>query len=68
MVAYFAGISRWGWWGCSLIVPVYYGVLSLIYSFSQDYIIQDDGRLHIVWLQNYSDSQLFPHDALTRNE
>ncbi|HHP7232126.1 MAG TPA: hypothetical protein ACFCUY_14860 [Xenococcaceae cyanobacterium] len=64
MIADFTKIPPWRWWVLSLIVPFYYGLLSLTYSFSQDYVIQDDGRLHIVWLQTYTDSQLFPDDAI----
>jgi hypothetical protein len=52
------------WFLLSLLIPLYYGLLSLFFGFSHPYIIQDDARQHIVWLQRLIDPQLFPHDAI----
>ncbi|NJO80131.1 MAG: hypothetical protein HC827_17530 [Cyanobacteria bacterium RM1_2_2] len=52
------------WFLLSLAIPLYFGLISLHYAFSQDYLIQDDARLHIVWLQQLVDSDLFPADLL----
>ncbi len=53
-----------GWFLLSLLVPLYFGLISLLHSFSQPYIVQDDARLHIVWLQRFIDPQLFPNDFI----
>ncbi|NJO75344.1 MAG: hypothetical protein HC833_17210 [Leptolyngbyaceae cyanobacterium RM1_406_9] len=52
-------------WLCfSLIVPLYFGLISLHHVFSLEHIVQDDARHHVVWLQRYSDPQLFPNDLI----
>jgi hypothetical protein len=53
-----------GWFAASLIIPLYYGLLSLSFGLSHSYIIQDDARQHIVWLQRLVDPQLFPNDVI----
>lgn len=52
------------WSSISLLVALYYGLVSCYYVFSQDYIVQDDVRQHIVWLQKYIDPELFPNDSI----
>ncbi|HEY9769888.1 MAG TPA: hypothetical protein V6C71_15570 [Coleofasciculaceae cyanobacterium] len=53
------------WWlGISLLFTLYYGLLSYYHAFSQEYIVQDDIRQHIIWLQKYIDSELFPNDFI----
>jgi hypothetical protein len=52
------------WLLLSLSVPVYFGLISLHHALSQDFIIQDDARLHIVWLQQFVDPDLFPNDVI----
>lgn len=52
------------WLGLSLITLLYFGLISLRYGFSQNYIVQDDARQHIVWLQQFVDSELFPNDLI----
>ena len=52
------------WLSISLAVTIYYGLISYSYGFSQDYIVQDDVRQHIVWLQNLIDTELFPNDFI----
>jgi hypothetical protein len=60
--------KRWfkasGWLWLSLLVPLYFGLVSLAYSVSQPYLIQDDARLHLVWLQQWVDPDLFPNDPI----
>ena len=55
---------RWFWFGLSIWFALYFALVSLHYAFSQDYLIQDDVRIHIVWLQRFSDSQLFANDFI----
>jgi hypothetical protein len=56
--------QQYFWLVISIIFAVYYGVVSCCYAFSQDYLIQDDARQHVVWLQRYIDSELFPNDII----
>lgn len=50
------------WLILSLSVPLYFGGLTIAYLFQQDYVIQDDARQHVVFLQRLIDPQLFPND------
>ena len=52
------------WFGVSFITPLYYGLISFFYSTSSAYIVQDDARYHIVWLQRLIDPDLFPNDVM----
>ncbi|MEL6160335.1 MAG: hypothetical protein AAFR18_14080 [Cyanobacteria bacterium J06627_32] len=52
------------WFGLSFIAPLYYGFVSFWYATSFSYIVQDDARYHIVWLQRLIDPALFPNDAI----
>ena len=52
------------WFAISFIAPLYFGTLSFFYASSSRYIVQDDARLHIVWLQRLTDSELFPNDTI----
>lgn len=52
------------WFILSLCIPLYFGLISLYYSFSQAYIVQDDVRHHVVWLQQFVDPDLFPQDII----
>lgn len=52
------------WFGLSILVCLYYGLISAHYGLSQDYIVQDDARQHVVWLQRFIDPQLFPDDLI----
>lgn len=52
------------WFAASFLSPLYFGLLSLLHTNSARYIVQDDARLHIVWLQRLTDPQLFPDDTI----
>lgn len=56
---------RFGFW-ISLLIPVYFGLVSLAYRLGHFPIVQDDQRLHLVWLQQWIDPQLFANDLLAR--
>lgn len=58
--------KQWFWFGLSVAIPVYFGLIALHYVFSQTYVVQDDARIHIVWLQKLIDSQLFPNDLMAQ--
>ncbi|MGF1516092.1 MAG: hypothetical protein ACFB5Z_20670 [Elainellaceae cyanobacterium] len=50
--------------GLSLITPLYFGLVTLIYTTTSGPVIQDDARLHVVWLQRLVEPALFPQDAI----
>ena len=52
------------WFGLSFVAPFYFGLVSLFYAMSFDYIVQDDARLHVVWWQQLVDLELFVGDAI----
>ncbi|MEL6854102.1 MAG: hypothetical protein AAFO83_03225 [Cyanobacteria bacterium J06607_13] len=52
------------WFGLSFIAPLYYGLVSFWYATSSTYVVQDDARYHIAWLQRLIDPALFPNDAI----
>ena len=56
--------NRYLWLGISLLFTLYYGIISYHHGFSQDYIVQDDVRQHIVWLQRLIDPELFTNDFI----
>ena len=52
------------WFALSFIAPLYFGLISCLHANSARYIVQDDARLHIVWLQRLTDPALFPGDPI----
>jgi len=52
------------WLGISLLCTCYYGICFYYFVFNQEYIVQDDARQHIVWLQSFVDPDLFPNDLI----
>lgn len=52
------------WLGLSLLFSLYYGICFYYFVFSQEYVVQDDARQHIVWLQRFIDPELFPKDLI----
>jgi len=63
-----AAVERWeNFWGglwVSLLIPLYFGLVSLGYRLSHVPIVQDDQRLHLVWLRQWRDPQLFRNDLI----
>jgi hypothetical protein len=56
--------SRDFWLLLSCLLPLYYGIISLINAFSHPYLIQDDARQHIFWMHRFVDPTLFPNDII----
>ncbi len=52
------------WLGLSLAVAAFLGFQSLQYAFSSAYIVQDDARQHVFWMQRFLDPALFPNDLI----
>ena len=51
------------WFIISLIFPLYFGLISYFHA-TTPYLVQDDARLHIVWLQRLTNPALFPNDII----
>ena len=52
------------WLGLSLAVSLGYAVLALEDPLSQPYVIQDDARQYLFWMQRSLDPALFPNDLI----
>jgi len=52
------------WFSLSLIIAAIYSGLALREAFSHPYIVQDDARQHVFWMQRFVDGELFPHDLI----
>ena len=50
------------WLVLSLAFAVLFGGLGLQQAFRANYVVQDDARQHVFWMQRYLDPTLFPHD------
>ncbi|MBC6419901.1 MAG: hypothetical protein GDA44_14635 [Prochloron sp. SP5CPC1] len=67
VVTFFTGQSRQSktfWFSLSLVFATIYGLLAIQQAFSSDYVVQDDARQHIFWMQRYLDPDLFPGDLI----
>jgi hypothetical protein len=54
-----------GAWLClSLLFSAYYAGVGMERGFSGKYVIQDDARLHVFWMQRYVDPELFQNDLI----
>jgi hypothetical protein len=52
------------WFSLSLSIAALYGILALQQAFSGEYVVQDDARQHVFWMQRFLDPQLFPNDLI----
>lgn len=52
------------WFSLSLAFAALYGLLALKQAFSGEYIVQDDARQHVFWMQRFLDPELFPNDLI----
>ena len=52
------------WYGLSLVFAAYYGYLVLQSSFGATYVVQDDARQHVFWMQRLIDPALLPDDFM----
>ena len=48
----------------SLTFAALYGFLGINQGFSGEYIVQDDARQHLFWMQRFADPDLFPNDLI----
>ncbi|NER81617.1 MAG: hypothetical protein F6K42_19045 [Leptolyngbya sp. SIO1D8] len=56
--------SKTFWLSLSIVLAIIYGLLGIQQAFNGDYVVQDDARQHIFWMQRYMDPELFPNDLL----
>ncbi|MBE9126842.1 MULTISPECIES: hypothetical protein [unclassified Coleofasciculus] len=52
------------WFALSLTFAAIYSLFGLQEAFSHEYIVQDDARQHVFWMQRFIDSELFPDDLI----
>ncbi|MDJ0572025.1 MAG: hypothetical protein QNJ53_23670 [Pleurocapsa sp. MO_192.B19] len=58
-------IKKYNFWlAASIFAAILFSLSGLKLAFQSDYIIQDDARQHVFWLQQLSDSNLFPDDLI----
>jgi hypothetical protein len=53
------------WLLLSIAVASIYAVQAISSAFGHEYVIQDDARQHIFWMQRFIESGLFPQDFIT---
>lgn len=52
------------WLIFSLVISFLYIVLTLLPSLGYEYLVQDDARQHVFWMQQFQDEALFPNDLI----
>lgn len=52
------------WLGLSLAVAAVIGIMQMQKAFGAEYVVQDDARQHIFWMQRFLDPALFPNDLI----
>lgn len=52
------------WFGLSLTFALYYGILSLQQAFRSEYVVQDDAREYVFWMQRFVEPDLLPNDLM----
>lgn len=52
------------WFSLSLTFAAIYGFLALQQAFNGEYVVQDDARQHIFWMQRFSNAGLFSQDLI----
>ena len=52
------------WFGASLILAGIYGIEVFQQAFSSEFVVSDDARQHVFWMQRFIDPELFPNDLI----
>jgi hypothetical protein len=52
------------WFGLSMVCAAVFGLLGLREAFISNYVVQDDARVHVFWMQRFLEPKLFPHDVI----
>ncbi|HMZ81305.1 MAG TPA: hypothetical protein PLL06_16505, partial [Acidobacteriota bacterium] len=59
-----ASLTRTGWFWLSLVCALGFSIPALREAVSAAYVIQDDTRQHVFWMQRFLDPELFPNDLI----
>lgn len=59
-----SGLRLIFWFSLSLTFSVLYSAIALQEAFSSAYVVQDDARQHVFWMQRFLDPTLFKHDLI----
>jgi hypothetical protein len=54
----------WFWGGLCWAVAIGYGLVALRQALDGEFVIQDDARQHVFWMQRFRDSAAFPNDPI----
>jgi hypothetical protein len=49
-----------------LVVSLFYACLGLIQAFNGEFVVQDDARHHVIWMQSFRDPELFRGDLIAQ--
>jgi hypothetical protein len=52
------------WLALSLAFAAYYALLGMRQAFQSAYVVQDDAREYVFWMQRFIDPELFPNDLI----
>ena len=52
------------WFGLSLAIAATYALMALQDAFSDPYVVQDDARQFVFWMQRFFNPDLFPNDLI----
>lgn len=52
------------WFTLSLFFALYYSVLELQQAFANKYVVQDDARVYVFWLQRFLEPYILPNDLI----
>lgn len=50
------------WFSLSLTFALLYGIFALKAAFSSNYLVQNDARMYVFWLQRFIDPDILPND------
>jgi hypothetical protein len=59
-----ASSSAMFWLILSLSLAVVYSIPALLAAFSREFVVQDDARQHVFWMQRFVEEDLFPKDLI----
>ncbi|HIK28816.1 MAG: hypothetical protein N3E45_12545 [Oscillatoriaceae bacterium SKW80] len=52
------------WFSLSMTFAALYSLLALRQALSSEYVVQDDARQHVFWMQRFLEPDLFPNDLI----
>lgn len=52
------------WLSLNLAFAIFYAFLGMQKGFSSEYMVQDDARQYVFWMQRFSDPELLPNDLI----